>query len=220
MSASDQNIFPTVIILLGPPGSGKGTLAAELSKIKHIPHISTGDLFYENLRNRTELGLHAQHFLDKGQLVPDDLVLDILYERVSQPDCSQGYILDGIPRNIAQVHELEDYLRNKAKVVAVSLMVNDDIAINRLAGRMLCPKCNHVWNKELSAPKEPGICDICGGKLEQRSDDTPEAIKERLKVYHSQTKPLEVHYKQAGQLQEIDASKPVDEVLKALLAVV
>lgn len=216
-NTNDQNTKPTVIILLGAPGSGKGTLAAMLSREKHIPHISTGDLFFENVRNKTELGMHARSFLDKGQLVPDDLVLDIVYDRISQPDCANGYILDGIPKNIAQVHEIEDYLRHKANVLAIKLVVSDDTAIARLAGRMLCLKCNHVWNKELSAPKEPGVCDICGGTLEQRSDDTPEAIKERLRVYNLQTQPLEQFYKDAGVYKEVDASKPPEDVLKQMI---
>ena len=218
--SNDQEKKPTVIILLGAPGSGKGTLASELCKKKQLPHISTGDLFFENVRNKTELGMQARSFLDKGQLVPDDLVLDIVYDRISQPDCSRGYILDGIPKNIAQVHELEDYLRNKASVIAIKLNVSDDIAVQRLSGRTLCLKCNHVWNKELSAPKEPGKCDICGGELQQRSDDTPEAIKERLKVYHQQTMPLEKFYKEAQLLKEVDASKPPEQVLDAIMALI
>jgi len=218
MPASDAK--QTVIILLGPPGSGKGTLATELSKSKNLPHISTGDLFYENLRNKTELGLQAQHHLDKGHLVPDSLVLDIMYDRISQPDCSQGYILDGIPRNIAQVHEIEDYLRDKATILVIKLTVSDETVIVRLSGRLLCQKCHHVWHKEITAPKQEGICDLCGGELHQRSDDTPEAIKERLKVYHEQTQPLEKFYQEHGLLKEIDASKPINEVLADLLKVV
>ncbi len=212
-----QNEKSTVIILLGSPGSGKGTIAAELSKQKNIPHISTGDLFYQNVKNKTDLGLQAQQFLNKGLLVPDNLVLDILYDRISQPDCAKGYILDGIPRNIAQVHELEDYLRHKAEVLAVKLQVSDEVAISRLTGRMLCEKCNHACNTELSAPKEAGVCDLCGGKLEQRSDDTPETIKERLRVYHAQTQPIEKFYNNADALKEIDATKPVDQVLNDIL---
>lgn len=209
----------TVIILLGPPGSGKGTLAEEFSRIKNIPHISTGDLFYENLHNQTEHGLQAKRYLDKGQLVPDTLVLDILFDRVSLPDCQNGFILDGIPRNIAQVHELEDYLRDKATIVAVKLAVDDDTVIMRLTGRLLCQKCRRVSHKELSPPKQAGICDVCGGELHQRSDDTPEAIKERLKVFHEQTQPLEKYYKDNGLLKEIDATKAADLLLADLLKI-
>ncbi len=209
----------TVIILLGPPGAGKGTLAEKISKEKAIPHISTGDIFYEQLRNGTEHGLHARHYLDKGHLVPDDLVLDIIYDRVLMPDCSKGYILDGIPKNIAQVHEIEDHLRGKANVKVIKLDVNDATATKRLAGRLVCEKCGHVWHKETHNIAKEGVCDICGGKVVQRSDDTPEAIKERLKVYHEQTEPIENYYKGVGLLQVIDASKSPEDVLADILHV-
>ncbi len=204
---------PTIIILLGPPGAGKSTIAEVLSLEKNIPHISTGDLFYDNLAHQTELGMQVQRYLDRGQLVPDDLVLDIMYDRVSKPDCEKGYILDGIPRNIAQVHELEDYLRNKAEVVAIKLLVNDDTVVNRLGGRLFCTNCHHVWNKE---QLQSETCSLCGHELTHRSDDTPDAIKERLKIYHEQTEPIERFFREAGQLKEVDASKPIQEVLAAI----
>ncbi len=220
MSASDtHDSKQTVIVLLGPPGSGKGTLAKELSKVKKVPHISTGDLFYENLKNKTELGLQAQHFLDKGQLVPDSLVLDLLYDRILNSDCEHGYILDGIPRNIAQVHELEDFLRNKGTIIVLNLDVPDDVVLNRLSGRLICENCHHVWHKDIQAPKQPGICDLCGGALLQRSDDTPQAIQERLKVYHEQTKPLEKFYEEQHLLKHLDASKSAEEVLAQAVGV-
>jgi len=218
MSASvAQEVQKTVIILLGAPGSGKGTQASELSKVKKIPHISTGDLFRDNLKNKTELGLQAQQYLDKGQLVPDSLVLDILFDRVSQPDCKHGYVLDGVPRNITQAHELEDYFRNKTNLIVVNLAVSDDIVINRLSGRLVCRQCNRVFHKDTSPLSKPGICDSCGGEVYQRNDDKPEIIKERLKVYHDQTKPLEKFYRDKGLLKEVDASKPSPEVLQQLI---
>lgn len=217
MPASDMTSkLPTVIILLGPPGSGKGTVAEEYSKIKNLPHISTGDLFYDNLRDKTELGLQAKHYLDKGQLVPDSLVLDIIFDRISMPDCSKGYIMDGVPRNIAQVHELEDYLRDKAQIIAVKLAANDSIVTSRLTGRLMCNKCNHSFHKESLPPKQAGKCDFCGCDLVQRSDDTQEAIKERLKVYHEQSEPIEKYYKEKGLLKELDATKSADQVLSDL----
>ena len=217
-AAQETNIAknPIVYVLLGPPGSGKGTQAVELSKLKRIPHISTGDLFRENLKNKTALGLQAQQYLDKGQLVPDSLVLDILFDRVSQPDCKDGYILDGVPRNITQAHELEDYLRNKATLQVINFVVPDDVVVNRLSGRLVCRKCGRTYQKETTPPKTPGICDICSGELYQRSDDKPEVIKERLKVYHEQTQPLEKFYKEKGLLKDIDASKATPAVLEEL----
>jgi adenylate kinase len=185
---------PTVIILLGPPGAGKGTVGKELSKKKNLPHVSAGDLFYENLNKQTAMGLHIKRFLDKGQLVPDDLVLDLMYDRISQPDCSNGFILDGIPKNLDQMHELEDHLRHRANVVAIKLAINDDLALKRVGGG--------------------------NGTGLQRSDNTEDAIKERLKVYHDQTEHLERFYKEAGLLKEVDATKPIEEVLKDLFELV
>lgn len=154
ITASEQKTLPTVIILLGPPGSGKGTQATDLSRAKGIPHISTGDLFRDNLKNGTPLGLQAKQYLDKGQLVPDSLVLDILFDRVSQPDCLKGYILDGVPRNISQTHELEDYFRDKVKLVVVNFSVPDDAVVKRLSGRLVCKKCNKVYHIETSPLKK------------------------------------------------------------------
>ncbi len=206
----------SVIILLGPPGSGKGTQAVELSKLSGLPHISTGDLFREHLRNKTELGKQAQHYLDAGQLAPDELVLDILYDRVSQADCAKGYILDGVPRNITQVHELEDFLRNKAKVTVIDFVVADEVVVNRLSGRLVCRKCNQLYHKISSPPQQNGICDRCGGEVYQRSDDNPAVIQERLKVYHEQTAPLEKFYKEKGLLHEIDAAQSKEKILRGI----
>ena len=207
----------TVYIFLGPPGSGKGTQAVEWSKLKKIPTISTGDLFRENLKNKTPLGIQAKQYLDKGQLVPDSLVLDILFDRTSQPDCKNGYILDGVPRNISQAHELEDYLRNKANISVINFVVPDDVVVNRLSGRLVCRACGRTYQKETSPSKTAGVCDSCGGELYQRSDDQPEVIKERLKVYHEQTKPLEKFYREKGILINIDASKSPQEVLEEMI---
>ena len=210
---------PTVFIMLGPPGSGKSSLASKLSKDKNIPHISTGDLFYDNVKNDTPLGQKAKLYLDKGQLVPDSLVLDILYDRIFDPDCEKGYILDGIPRNITQVHEMEDYLRHKANVLAFRINVSDDEVISRLSGRLLCPKCHQVYNKNVSPPSQEGLCDACGGDLLQRSDDTPEAIKERLKVYHEQTQPIEHFYSESGALKDLDGQRPIDQIYQELISI-
>lgn len=212
------NEKPIVIILLGAPGSGKGTQAVELSRAFKLPHISTGDLFRENIKNETPIGQQVKSYLDKGALVPDELVFDILFDRISKPDCQKGYILDGFPRTSAQAHELEDSLRNKAQFAIFNLKVDDDVVIRRLSGRLVCKKCNRVYHKDSNPPKAEGICDVCEGELYQRSDDNPAVIKERLRVYYEQTKPLEEFYRQKGMLMEVDASGTAADVLKTLEA--
>lgn len=207
---------PLVIILLGPPGSGKGTQAVELTQYFNLPHISTGDLFRDNIRNQTELGKEAQYYLDKGALVPDSLVFDILFDRISQADCKNGYLLDGFPRTSAQAHELEDTLNGKVNFLVFNLNVPDQEVIRRLEGRLVCKKCGRPFHKESNPPKKAGICDSCGGELYQRSDDTAPVIKERLRVYYEQTKPLEAFYRQKGLLIDIDAAKNSTEVLQEL----
>ena len=209
---------PLVIIMLGAPGSGKGTQAVQLSKELGIPHISTGDLLRENIKNGTELGKQAKAYMDKGQLSPDELILDILFDRIARPDCANGYILDGVPRNTSQAHEIEDTLRGKARFLVVNLKVADDEVVRRLSGRLTCKQCNRIYHKELNPPKQPGVCDACGGELYQRSDDQESVIKERLRVYYQQTKPLEEFYRNQKILVEIDASQKPEEVLKSALA--
>lgn len=209
---------PTVIILLGAPGSGKGTQSLELSKILGLPHISTGDLFRENIKLDTDLGRQAKSYLEKGALVPDELVFDILFDRISKPDCTKGYILDGFPRTSAQAHELEDTLRNKANFIVFNLKVSDAEVIRRLSGRLICKKCGRIYHKDTNPPKVAGVCDVDGGELYQRSDDKPEVVKERLRVYYEQTKPLEDFYKQQGMLIDIDAEGSPETVEKALEA--
>jgi adenylate kinase len=207
---------PTVIILLGAPGSGKGTQSVELSQHLGLPHISTGDLFRESIKNDTDLGKKAKSYLDRGALVPDELVFDILFDRISKPDCTKGYILDGFPRTSAQAHELEDTLRNKANFIIFNLKVPDEELIRRLSGRLICKKCGRIYQKDTNPPKVEGICDYCGGELYQRSDDKPEVVKERLRVYYDQTKPLEEFYKKQGLLTDINAQGSPESVLKVL----
>jgi len=218
LKATNQPEKPIVIILLGAPGSGKGTQAVELGQAFHIPHISTGDLLRENIKNNTALGQQAKSYMDKGQLTPDELILDILFERISKPDCSRGYLLDGFPRTSAQAHELEDSLRDKVQFAVFYLKVSDEQVIERLSGRLICKKCNRIFHKTSNPPKQEGICDSCGGELYQRSDDKPEVIQERLRVYHEQTKPLEEFYRKQGVLNEVDASGTSGDVLKTLEA--
>ncbi len=207
-----------VIILLGAPGSGKGTQSVEISHSFNLPHISTGDLFRENIKNQTEIGQKVKSYLDKGALVPDELVFDILFARISKADCSKGYILDGFPRTTLQAHKLEDLLSSSVHFAIFNLVVDDSAVIKRLSGRLVCKKCSRVFHKDSTPPKIEGVCDVCGEELYQRSDDNPEVIKERLRVYYEQTKPLEEYYKNKGQLTPINASGSPAEVLKTLKA--
>lgn len=214
-----QNAFKKpqqkVIILLGPPGSGKGTQAVRLSKDLGIPHISTGDLFRENIGKNTDLGKRAKTFMDAGRLVPDELVLEMLFDRVSRPDCNRGYLLDGFPRTIPQAEALESHLSN-AKVIALNLNVNDEVIVKRAEGRLTCKTCGHVYNRHFSPPQKEGICDKCSGELYQRTDDTAAVVTERLKVYHEQTKPLIQFYEKKGVLTQINGEQAPDVVFKDL----
>lgn len=202
----------TVIILLGPPASGKGTQAVRLSKNLKIPHISTGDLFRENISKGTPLGEKAKSFMDAGQLVPDALVLDMLFDRVSRPDCSQGYLLDGFPRTIPQAEELDKKLHPKTRLIVLNLDVSDETIIKRTAGRQTCTQCGNVHNLYFSPSKQPEVCDACGGKLIQRSDDRPEVVQERLRAYRNQTEPLIKFYKDKGLLHTVNGEQNPDKV--------
>lgn len=209
-----------VIILLGPPGSGKGTQATRLSKELNIPHVSTGDLFRENMSKNTELGKKVKSFMEKGVLVPDNLVLEMLFDRVSKSDCSQGYLLDGFPRTIKQAEELDRQLSSNSDAIAINLEVNDNVIIKRAEGRLTCSKCGSVYNRNFSPPKAEGKCDNCGGDLFQRSDDNASVVTERLRVYHDQTKPLISYYEKKGILQKINGEKDPDTVFGNLLKLV
>jgi len=207
----------TVVILLGPPGSGKGTQAKRLSEELNIPHISTGDLFRENLRKQTALGKKVKHYLDSGNLVPDAIVVDMLKERVSQPDCHNGYLLDGFPRTLPQAEELEAILDDHVKLHVINLSVADDLIVKRIEGRLSCTKCGRIYNKYFSPPSHEGTCDECDGELVHRSDDNAEVIKERLKVYHEQTAPLEAYYQKKGVLKTVNGEQNPDAVFEELV---
>lgn len=189
-----KSSLPTVVILLGPPGSGKGTQAVRLSQKLGIPHISTGDLFRENISKGTDLGKKAKSFMDAGKLVTDEIVLDMLFERVKQPDCHSGYLLDGFPRTIPQAEALDLKLAGQANIIVLNLNVADDSIIKRIEGRLTCNRCGNIHNKYYSPPLKEGVCDKCGGVLTQRSDDKEDVVKERLRVYHEQTEPLVDYY--------------------------
>jgi adenylate kinase len=212
--------FPLVLILLGPPGAGKGTQAKMLEETLHLPHISTGDLLRDHIRRNTPLGKQAKNYMDKGKLVPDALVLDMLFERVSQKDCLKGYILDGFPRTIPQAEALQKRLQGKPAPIVINLALSDAQVIERLTNRVGCEKCGATYHLIYSPPRVSGKCDKCGSPLTQRSDDTEEVVLKRLKVYHEQTAPLIAFYSKQKLLHTIDCSADKDQVFTQVLSVI
>lgn len=209
---------PLVIILMGPPGAGKGTHAGPLSQHLGIPHISTGDLFREHIREKTPLGIKAQSYMDKGNLVPDEFVLDMLFDRVNRDDCKQGYILDGFPRTMAQAIELDRRLSGRNQVIALNFNLPDTVIIERVAGRIACKRCGRPYHKSYDLPRKEMTCDSCSGPLYQRDDDKEEIIRKRLDVYRAQTKPLIEYYsKQNDVLREINSKKDKAQVFRDVL---
>lgn len=208
-----------VIILLGPPGSGKGTQAKDISQEIGIPHISTGDLFRENISNDTELGRKAKSYMNQGKLVPDEIVLDMLYDRVSKEDCKAGYLLDGFPRTIPQAESLGKSLPKDARLIVVNLDVPDEVIIKRISGRLSCKYCGNVHNIYFTAPKEEGKCDRCKRDLYQRDDDKPEVVEERLRVYERQTAQLVDYYDSQKVLHTVDGQMSAKEVNQEILSI-
>lgn len=203
-----------ILIMLGAPGAGKGTQAGRLSEMYRIPHISTGDLFRENLKNKTPLGKKVKSYMDSGKLVPDELVLDMLFERISKEDCKKGYILDGVPRTIPQAETLDAFFKKqKADVAALSLEVPDSLIVERLTGRIVCEKCGTIYHKKGNPPKQVDVCDKCGGKLIQRGDDQEEIVRKRLEVYHEQTEPVKNFFAERNQLILIDGTVSKEQIL-------
>ena len=205
-----------VVILLGAPGAGKGTQAARLAQARSLPHVSTGDLLRDNKARGTPLGLQAKGYMDKGELVPDGLVLDMLAARVAAPDCREGYVLDGFPRTEVQARALEQRLKPSDQVLVVDLEVADETIVERAAGRLSCPKCGRVYHLKNQPPKQAGKCDACGSALVQRSDDAPAVVRERLRVYHEKTAPLARFYQERGRLTAIDGEQAPDTVFSRL----
>ena len=203
------------LILLGAPGAGKGTQAARLADAYQIPHISTGDIFRANLKAETPLGLKAKEYMDQGLLVPDDLTVDLVMDRLSQPDCTNGYILDGFPRTLAQAAALDAKVEMDA---AVDVEVPDENIINRMAGRRVCSSCGEPYHIEYKVPQQENVCDRCGSPLMIRKDDEAETVKKRLVVYHEQTAPLIDHYQAAGKLIAVDGTKSVEAVTQDIMA--
>ena len=212
----------TFIVMLGPPGVGKGTQAKILSEKTGLAHISSGDLFRENLKNQTELGKLAQTYMTKGELVPDDVTVAMVKERLSRPDSKAGAILDGFPRTPAQAEALESMLHEfDGHVDSVPFITaSDDILVNRLTGRWTCRASGHVFNAKTNPPKEDKKCDFDGSELYQRDDDKEETVKNRIQVYSNQTAPLISYYRDHGKLVEINGAQPIDRVTEDLLAAV
>lgn len=221
-SAETQNSDTAlVLILLGPPGSGKGTQAIRLSKTLNIPHISTGDLFRYNIKNNTPLGQKVKSYMDAGNLVPDTLVLDMLFDRLKNDDCKKGFLLDGSPRTVAQAESIDTYLKTIAhRTIAINLQVSDSEVLRRITGRRTCSQCGKIYHIESSPTKVKDVCDVCQGALTQRSDDTESVVKTRLEAYHAQTKPVETYYEKQGVLVNIDGSQNPDTVFEKMCGLV
>jgi adenylate kinase len=202
------------LVLVGPPGAGKGTQAQFIAEHLGVPQISTGDIFRANVSQATPLGLQAKAFMDRGDLVPDDVTVDMVRLRLADDDAREGFLLDGFPRTVPQAEVLDDILADtgfKLDVV-LELVVDDDEVIRRLSGRRTCRTCNHIWHVDFDPPAVPGVCDIDGGELYQRDDDQAETIANRLKVYADATAPLVNYYAGRGLLIGIDATGPVDDI--------
>jgi adenylate kinase len=210
----------TYIVLLGPPGVGKGTQAKILAEKTKLAHVSSGDLFRENLKNQTELGKLAKSFMDKGELVPDDVTIRMIRDRLSRPDCEAGAILDGFPRTPAQADALEIMLAEfGGEVNAVPYITADEsILVERASGRWTCRANGHIYHQTFNPPKQAGVCDEDGSELYQRDDDKVETVTNRIRVYIEQTMPLVEHYRKSGKLIEIDGAQAVEQVTKELLA--
>ena len=213
--------MPTYIVLLGPPGVGKGTQAEIIAETTGLPHISSGDLFRENIKNATELGKLAQSFMNKGELVPDDVTIGMIRDRLSRPDCKDGALLDGFPRTTVQAEALEKLLAefggkvNYVPYIAASAAT----LVERLSGRWTCKAQGHIFHEKYNPPKKPGVCDLDGSELYQRDDDKAETVTRRIQVYFAQTAPLIAYYRERGLLSEIDGARPIEKVTADLLAV-
>jgi len=209
------------VIFLGAPGAGKGTQAAEVAKELKLAHIATGDMFRDAQKKGTALGLKAKEYMEKGQLVPDELTVAMLLERVAQPDCAKGVIFDGFPRTLGQAEALDKAFAKQGKQIdkVVYIKVPDEELMGRLGGRWICRSCQTPYHEIAAPPKVKGKCDKCGGELYQRADDQPATIKNRLQVFHAQTSPLIEYYKKTGKLTEVNGTGAVEEIRKNITGV-
>ena len=209
------------IVMLGVPGAGKGTQAKMIAARYEIPHISTGDIFRANIKEGTELGMKAKAFMDQGLLVPDELTLELIMDRFAQPDCANGYVLDGFPRTIAQAEALTESLKKVGDALdyAIDVDVPDENVVTRMSGRRACLSCGGTYHIVFNPPKKEGICDLCGGELSIRKDDEPETVQKRLNVYHAQTQPLIDYYTGEGILKSVDGTQEVSKVFEDIKAI-
>lgn len=203
-----------IYILLGPPGAGKGTQAKKMVTDYGIVHISTGDIFRENIKNETELGKEVKDILARGELVSDDLTNGLVFDRLKDSDCANGFLLDGYPRNLVQARALDDWLKNNGLEVdhVLDIQADPETLIKRVSGRRVCPKCGHSYHITNEPPKVEGVCDVCGTNIIQRPDDKEETIKSRIEIYENQTKPLVDYYQAQGKILYFDGNKSIDEV--------
>ncbi|MDO4329346.1 MAG: adenylate kinase [Lachnospiraceae bacterium] len=209
------------LIMLGAPGAGKGTQAKKIAEKYQIPHISTGDIFRANIKAGTELGMKAKSYMDQGQLVPDEVTIGMLLDRISQDDSKNGYVLDGFPRTIPQAESLTAALTERGEKIdyAVNVDVPDENIVNRMSGRRACIGCGATYHIVYNAPKKENVCDTCGEKLVLRDDDKPETVQKRLGVYHDQTQPLIDYYKKAGVLAEVDGTQDMEKVFQDIVEI-
>ncbi len=204
------------LILLGAPGAGKGTQAEIIAARLSIPTISTGNILREAIKNGTDTGLKAKSFMDKGMLVPDDVIIDIVRERLSRPDCEKGYILDGVPRTIPQAQALLDQGVEIDRVVSIEIA--DDVIADRMTGRRVCEGCGSSYHISANPPKTEGICNACGARLVTRKDDEPETVRNRLAVYHAETEALKGFYEKHGKLRLVNGDQPIEDATRDILA--
>ncbi len=206
------------IVLLGPPGAGKGTQAKSISNKYSIPHISTGDIFRKNISENTPLGIEAKSYIDKGLLVPDEVTINMVNDRLSMDDCKNGYLLDGFPRTVEQAEALDKFLSERGEKLDTALLIEvpSNFIVERMTGRRVCPSCGASYHVKFNTPVVEGKCDVCGSDLIQRKDDTMEIVQDRLNVYEAQTQPLIDFYRNKNQLSAVDGTKAINEVFESI----
>jgi len=213
-------MMPVKIILLGPPGAGKGTQAKSISSRYSIPHISTGDIFRKNISENTPLGIEAKKYIDQGQLVPDEVTINMVNDRLQQDDCKDGYLVDGFPRTVSQAESLQQFIEERGESLDTALLiyVPMDFILERMTGRRVCPSCGASYHVKFN-PARDGKCELCGTDVVQRKDDTAETVKERLDVYERQTQPLIDYYQDKNLLSQVDGTKAINEVFESICGI-